>query len=35
VTTDGRGVVVAVTALPTGLEQIVAVEDVVDAAICG
>ena len=31
VTGDGRGAVVAVTALPTGLEQIVAVED---AAIC-
>jgi D-alanyl-D-alanine carboxypeptidase len=34
VTEDGRGAVVAVTALPTGVEQIVAVEDVVDAAIC-
>ncbi len=34
VTDDGRGVVVAVTALPTALEQIVAVEDAVDAALC-
>ncbi|WP_164699799.1 serine hydrolase [Modestobacter sp. KNN46-3] len=35
VTEDGRGAVVAVTALPTELEQIVHVEDVVDAAVCG
>ncbi|MCZ2824254.1 MULTISPECIES: serine hydrolase domain-containing protein [unclassified Modestobacter] len=34
VTADGRGVMVAVTALPTELEQIVHVEDVVDAALC-
>ncbi|MCZ2804395.1 serine hydrolase [Modestobacter sp. VKM Ac-2983] len=34
VTEDGRGVMLAVTALPTELEQIVHVEDVVDAALC-
>ncbi|WP_222196009.1 serine hydrolase domain-containing protein [Modestobacter italicus] len=34
VTEDGRGAVVAVTALPTEIEQYVHVEDVVDAAIC-
>ncbi|MCZ2810163.1 MULTISPECIES: serine hydrolase domain-containing protein [unclassified Modestobacter] len=35
VTEDGRGVMVAVTALPTAVEQIVHVEDAVDAAVCG
>ena len=34
VTTDGRGAVVAVTALPTELQGVVDVEDAVDAAIC-
>ncbi|MCZ2818476.1 serine hydrolase domain-containing protein [Modestobacter sp. VKM Ac-2984] len=33
VTEDGRGVMVAVTALPTAVEQIVHVEDVVDVAL--
>jgi D-alanyl-D-alanine carboxypeptidase len=35
VTSDGRGAVVAVTALPTTLDAATHVEDAVDAAICG
>lgn len=35
VTTDGRGAVVAVTALPTTLEAATHVEEAVDHAICG
>jgi D-alanyl-D-alanine carboxypeptidase len=35
VTPDGRGAVVAVTTLPTELDQAVHVEEAVDAAVCG
>ncbi|MGC4892375.1 serine hydrolase domain-containing protein [Micromonospora sp. DT31] len=34
-TTDGRSAVVAVTALPTGLDMLEAVTSTVDAALCG